>query len=125
LQNPKDFAHEPTCGSTGSFTFLLASTFYLGIFYLLPYLFEYGLGVYMITINPKKSLRIEVFLYLLLGSFIPALIILLISAKQLQENLHTALMSKTKGGREVAYADLNSLVNGFKSSITALSKEEF
>lgn len=75
--------------------------------------------------SPNRSLRVEVFLYLLLGSFIPALIILLISAKQLRDNLHAELISKTEGGREVARTDLDSLVDNFKSSIASLSKEEF
>lgn len=79
----------------------------------------------MITINPKKNLRMEIFLYLLLGSLIPALIILLISVKQFRKNLHAELISKTEGLREIARADLGSLVDSIKSSIARLSQREY
>lgn len=79
----------------------------------------------MIVINPKKSLRIEIFLYLLFGSLIPALIILFIFAKQLQENQFTNLVDKVEEGMEVVLADLDSSVDSFKSSVALQSQENF
>ncbi len=79
----------------------------------------------MITINPKKSLRTEIFLYLLLGSLIPALIILIIYSKKLHENLHAVIINKAEDGGEVYRTDFQSLKSKFKLGVAALSKETF
>lgn len=79
----------------------------------------------MIVMNPKKNLRLEIFLYLLLGSLLPAFIILFISEKYFQEKFHSDLHSKTEAAMKVAYADLTSIVESFKSNLALLSKEEF
>jgi len=80
----------------------------------------------MLTFNPKKSLRAEIFLFLLLGSLAPALIILFLYTKQLTESLHKTVIEKTEGmGVKVVRADLDSLITTFQSKVIALSKEEF
>lgn len=79
----------------------------------------------MITINPKKSLRTEIYLYFLLGSLAPALIILSIYSKKLHSNLHALIVQRSDLGREVANTDLEFLISNFKSSVLALSREDF
>lgn len=79
----------------------------------------------MIAINPKKNLRVEIFLYFLFGSLIPPLIIMLISAEQFQENFHREIHNKAEAAMKVARADFAVLVGNFKSNLATLSKEEF
>lgn len=79
----------------------------------------------MITINPKKSLRAEIYIYLLLGSLIPSMIILFIYSKKLHDNLHSVIVNKIEDGNEVVRTDLEFLFDSFKSSTAALAKEDF
>jgi len=76
-------------------------------------------------LNPKKSLRVEIFLYLLFGSLVPALIILSVFTQKIRQNLHQNIILKTKGGREVVRADIDSLISNFKKGVVALTKEDF
>ena len=77
----------------------------------------------MISINPKKSLRTEIFIYFLLGSLIPALTILFVLTKQLQENLHLEVINRIERGHVVVTTDLYSLLDNFISTVAAQSKE--
>jgi len=79
----------------------------------------------MLTLNPRKSLRVENLFYLLLGSILPAVIILVIFSTHLIGNLHKELINNVEKMAKVAEADVSNLLNRFKINIIKQAHADF
>ena len=79
----------------------------------------------MLTLNPRKSLRVENLLYLLLGSTLPAVIILFIFLTHLTGNLHKELINNVEKMVKVAESDVGNLLNRFKVNIIKQAHADF
>lgn len=71
----------------------------------------------MITLDPRKSLRVENLLYLLVGSILPAVIILVIFSTHLVGNLHKELINNVEKMAKVAETDVDNFINRLKVDI--------
>ena len=77
----------------------------------------------MATFNPKKSLRIEIILCILIA-IVPALVILFFSVQHVQQDLKKELIERAEGAQKTVATTLENLIKNFKSSVANQSKEE-
>ena len=77
----------------------------------------------MASFNPKKNLRLEIILYILIA-FLPSLIILFFSVDHIQQALQNELIQRTNAAQQTVLAHLENSIYDFKSSVGNHSKKD-